>query len=266
MSLVEPTQTRPTAIVTGGAGGGIGHGITEVLAAAGWAVVIVDIDERRTMALSEKLNQGGAQTTPVILNITAEGTPERCVEVALEKYGRLDGLVNSAGIGLTKSAGDVQDDEFYRLFNMDFMASFRFVRAALPALRKSAGSIVNIGSIHARLNSPKYALYAATKSALDAFTRGLAVDYGRDGVRANNVHPGLVESPQNEALLANLVPNPREWMDNFAIERQCIPRLATSHEVGELVAFLLGDKSRCITGQSIFIDGGTTSLLWNNER
>jgi len=74
-----------------------------------------------------------------------------------------------------------------------------------------------------------------------------------------------VESPQNEALLANLVADPRAWMDEFAEKRQCIPRLATPREVGELVAFLLGEKARLITGQAIFIDGGTTTLLWNNE-
>ena len=124
---------------------------------------------------------------------------------------------------------------------------------------------MNIGSVHARLNTPKYALYAATKSALEAFTRGVAVEYGRHGLRANTVHPGLIESPQNEALLQNLVADPRAWTDEFARTKQAIPRLATPREVGDLVAFLLGPKSRMITGQAIFIDGGTTTLLWNNE-
>lgn len=261
----QPSQ-RPTAIVTGGAGAGIGHGITEVLSREGWAVVIVDLDEEKAHSLAERLASNGHPAKVVIADITHSDTPEKCVQTALENFGRLDGLVNNAGVGLTKKAGEIKDEEFFELFNVDFMAAFRFTKAALPALRERSGAIVNIGSIHARLSAQKYALYAATKAALEAFTRGVAVDYGIDGVRANSVHPGLIESPQNEALLANLVPNARLWMDEFADQRQCIPRLASAHEVGELVAFLLGEKSRTITGQSIFIDGGTTSLLWNNER
>ena len=256
---------RRTAIVTAGAGQGIGHGITETLSAAGWAVVIADNHEERANALATKLEKAGGEVEIVTVDAIDPDAPRQVVDATLARFGRIDGLVNNIGIGLTKEAGAVTDEEFLRLFNVDFMTSFRFVKASLPALRAVSGSIVNIGSVHAKLNAPKYALYAATKAALEAFTRGLAVDYGREGVRANMVHPGLVESPQNEALLANLVPNARQWMDEFAEKRQCIPRLATAHEVGELVAFLLGDKSKLITGQSIFIDGGTTSMLWNNE-
>lgn len=265
LSLSIETSTSPVAIVTAGAGLGIGHGLTETLCAAGWSVVIADRDGVRAEGLAKRIREKDGIIESVVLDVTAPGAAERVVEVALQRFGRLDGLVNNAGVGLTKMVHETTDEEFLELFNVDFMASFRFARAALPSLRQSAGSLVNIGSVHARLNAPKYALYAATKSALEAFTRGLAVDYGADGVRANIVHPGLVESPQNEALLANLFADPRAWMNDFARKRQCIPRLALPQEVGALVTFLLGEKSRLITGQSIFIDGGTTSLLWDNE-
>jgi len=255
---------RPVAIVTGGAGGGIGHGISEALVAEGWRLVITDRRRDRAEAFLATL-PAEAEVELVEGDVTQPDMPEKTVAAAVARFGRLDGLVNNVGVGLTKKAGDVTQEEFYGLFNVDFLASFRFVNAALPELVKAEGAIVNIGSVHARLNAEKYALYAATKAALEAYTRGLAVDYGRDGIRANTVHPGLVESPQNEALLANLVPDAREWMDEFARKRQCLPRLATPREVGELVAFLLGPKARSITGQAIFIDGGTTTLLWNNE-
>lgn len=255
----------PVAIITGGAGAGIGHGLTEALGDAGWDIVITDRKPKRAAALAEKLAAKGIRIEVVVADVTEPDAPRKTVEAALRRFGRLDGLVNNVGVGLTKPAGETSDEEFLALFHVDFMASFRFVRAALPELVKTRGAIVNIGSVHAKLNAPKYALYAATKAALEAFTRGLAVDYGRHGVRANIVHPGLVESPQNEALLANLFPDPRAWMDEFARKRQCIPRLASAREVGDLAAFLLGDKARSITGQAIFIDGGTTTLLWDNE-
>lgn len=259
------TPISSVAIVTAGAGSGIGHGITEVLAAKGWLVVVVDNDETRASILTERLKKTGGQVECIVTDATQPDVAADIVETVKHRFGRLDGLVNNLGVGLTKVAGEASDEEFLQLFNVDFMTSFRFVKAALPELAKTAGSIVNIGSVHARLSAPKYSLYASTKAALEAFTRGLAVDYGKQGIRANIVHPGLVESPQNEALLANVVPDARLWMDEFARKRQCIPRLVTASEIGELVAFLLGEKSRLITGQSIFIDGGTTSLLWDNE-
>lgn len=256
-------SSAPVAIVTGGAGEGIGHGLTEALLAEGWRVVLTDRQPERARALVER--HPGAEIEVVIIDVTVPDAAEKTLAAARKRFGRLDGLVNNVGSGLVKEAGEVSDDEFSVLFEVDFMAAFRFVRACLPALCKTSGSLVNIGSVHARLNSPKYALYSATKSAVEAFTRGVAVEYGRHGVRANTVHPGLIESPQNETLLRNLVESPRAWMDEFARKRQAIPRLATPREVGDLVAFLLGSKSRLITGQAIFIDGGTTSLLWNNE-
>ncbi|MEO6848624.1 MAG: SDR family oxidoreductase [Chthoniobacterales bacterium] len=256
-------NNQKTAIVTGGAGPGIGHGITEALLAAGWAVVITDRKESRGRAFVDKHAAEGRQIELVVTDVTDDGAPELVVQQTLKRFGRVDGLVNNAGVGLTKLAGEVSDEEFWTLFNVDFMASFRFVRAALPELIKSKGGIVNIGSVHAHGAVRKYSLYAATKAALAAFTRGLAADYGDKGVRANTVHPGLVDSPQNETLIANFTPDPKKWIEDFSEQKQCLPRLATAREVGELVAFLLGSQS--ITGQSIFIDGGTSALLWDNE-
>jgi NAD(P)-dependent dehydrogenase (short-subunit alcohol dehydrogenase family) len=257
--------SHPVAIVTGGAGLGIGHGLSEALTSAGWNLVITDRNAERGHVLAKRLTRSGRTVEVIVTDVTKADAPAKTVARALERFGRLDGLVNNVGTGLVAKAGDVSDREFMELFNVDFLAPFRFVRAALPALVKSKGAIVNIGSVHARLAAQKYSLYSAMKSALDAFTRGLAVDYGPQGVRANIVHPGLVQSPQNDAVLAKLTKNPKKWVAEFTTARQCLPQLVTAREVGELVAFLLGKKARSITGQSIFIDGGTTTLLWNNE-
>jgi NAD(P)-dependent dehydrogenase (short-subunit alcohol dehydrogenase family) len=173
--------------------------------------------------------------------------------------------VNNVGTGLIAKAGEATDEELMKLFDIDFFAPFRFARAALPSLIKSKGAVVNIGSVHARLAAQRYSLYSAMKSALDAFTRGLAVDYGKQGVRANIVHPGLVDSPQNRLLLAKLTKNPKKWVADFTTARQCLPQSVSARDVGQLVTFLLGQNARSITGQSIFVDGGTTTLLWNNE-
>lgn len=255
---------QPVAIVTAGAGLGIGHGISESLAAAGWNLVITDRRPGRGEAFAKALASKGARVAVVNADVTEPDAPEKAVRAAVEQFGRLDGLVNNAGAGLVSRAGDATDEQFMNLFNVDFLAVFRFTRAALPALIQSKGAIVNIGSVHAQLAARGYALYAATKSALEAFTRGVALDYGTEGVRANTVHPGLVESPQNRDLIAKFA-DPGQWIGSFTRTRQCLPRPTSAADVGALVAFLLGPGAAAITGQAISIDGGTTCLLWDNE-
>jgi NAD(P)-dependent dehydrogenase (short-subunit alcohol dehydrogenase family) len=260
------SSTLHAALVTGGAGRGIGHGISEALAAAGWAVVIVDQDVQEAQRLAEALRSRGAQIEVVCGDITDRDCARRGVAASVKSFGGLHGLVNSAGIGLVKPVGEISDAEAERLLDVNFLAAFRFSRAALPELQKSRGAIVNVGSIHAHGAAQKYALYAASKCALEGLTRGVAVDYGDRGVRANIVHPGLVESPQNAALFAAFTPDPVKWSREYTSQRQCSSHLTTAREVGELVEFLLSTRSAAITGQAIQIDGGTSALLWNREQ
>jgi len=257
-------ETR-VAIVTGGAGRGIGHGITEALAATGWSLVLIDQDADEAQRLAARLRTTGAKIHVLAADVTDRDCARRSVATAVEKFGALHGLVNSVGIGLVKPVDEISDAEAERLFDVNFLAAFRFSRAALPELRKCSGAIVNIGSVHADAAAQKYALYAATKSALEALTRGIAADYGSHGVRANIVHPGLVDSPQNAALLAAFTSDPGKWLHDYAATCQCLLRIATAIEVGALVEFLLSARAGAITGQSVRIDGGTSALLWNRE-
>lgn len=244
------------AIVTGGAGAGIGHGITNALARNGWKVLVVDCDAEAAGALA------GPAVEPLVADITADETPARAVAMALERHGRLDGLVNNAGIGLVKASGEVTDAEFERLLDVDLRAVFRFCRAALPALARQGGAIVNIGSVHARLTSAGFAVYAGIKGAVEAFTRGLAVDYGHLRIRANCIHPGMVMSPQNRAIIASFADDVDKWIASYTATKQLVPVLPAAEDVGELAAFLMGPYAQAITGQSFVIDGGTAAMLY----
>lgn len=262
MTNLNATPAK-TVIVTGGAGGGIGGGITTVSAEAGWNVVIVDIDGEAGRALSERLARKGLSTAVFLCaDIAAPGCAEEAVSFALERFGRVDALVNNAGIGLVKDIAEVTDDEYRRIFSVNIDAAYRFSRAVVRAMPASGGSIVNIGSVHALSNIPGYTVYATTKGAIDAFTRALAADCGPRGIRVNCIHPGLVPSPQNRELIQNFAEDVDAWLDSYTRKKQLLANLPTARQVGELVKFFLSDAASAITGQAIAIDGGTSAMLY----
>jgi NAD(P)-dependent dehydrogenase (short-subunit alcohol dehydrogenase family) len=252
--------------VTGGAGDGIGHGITEALIRQGWSVLVVDCDAHRATALKDRLAKRGKAIEVLAADITGLQTPAQAVDIALKKFGRLDGLVNNAGIGLCKAIADVEDQEFDRLLDIDLRASFRFCRASIPVmLSVGGGSIVNIGSVHARQSIRGFGLYACVKCAVEGLTRGLALDYGPDGIRANCIHPGLVQSPQNRKLIQAFDPDPERWITEYIRTKQLTPSLVTPRQVGELTAWLLGPQSQTLTAQAIALDGGSSAMLYERD-
>lgn len=254
---------RRTAIITGGAGAGIGHGITEALVADGWAVLVIDRDGKAAASLVKRLRREGHSIESLVADLTSPSTARRAVQMANFFFGRIDGLVNNAGVGLCKPIAKVTDAEFNRLLDVDLRAAFRMARETIPAMNSSGGTIVNIGSIHARQTIEGYGTYAAIKAALEGFTRGLASDYGAKNIRANCVHPGYVTSPQNRALIRRFTADPDAWISHYTATKQLLPNPIRPRQVGDVVAWLLGDKSAMVTGQAITIDGGTTSMLFD---
>jgi NAD(P)-dependent dehydrogenase (short-subunit alcohol dehydrogenase family) len=258
-SLASP----PAAIVTGGAGEGIGHGITAALLDDNWAVLVVDRDPEKCHGLMEQVRSEGKPIEVMVADIRSPDTARHAVEIALRSFGRLDGLVNNAGVGLCKPIAEITDEEFDRLVDIDFRAAFRFSRAAIPAMNKNGGAIVNIGSVHARQTISGFGAYGSIKAAVEGLTRAIAVDHGPEGIRANCVHPGMVESPQNQDLIRAFHPDPDEWISHYTKTKQVISSPITARQVGDLVAWLLSSKAVSITGQSVVIDGGSTAMLYD---
>lgn len=253
------------AIVTGGAGAGIGGGITEALARRDWQVLVADVDASGIAELQHALAMQGLEVGGIAIDITSAGAADETVEEALKRYGRLDGLVNNAGVGLCKPAAEIEDEEFERILDVDFRAVFHFCRAALRAMMPAGGSIVNIGSIHAHRSIPGFSMYAAIKSGIEAFTRGIALDYGGQNIRANCIHPGLVMSPQNYALIEKFEPDVESWISSYTATKQLLPSMVAAEQVGSLVSFLLSLEGATITGQAITIDAGSSAMLFDRK-
>lgn len=262
--MVEPRDHK-LVVVTGGAGGGIGQGVSTVLAREGWQVLIVDTDQAAAASLVDRLESERLQVKALIADLTDDATPDAIVEAALSWGNRIDGLVNNAGISAPNLSADVTDAEYDRITALNLRAIFRVSRAVVGPLSRRGGAIINISSVHALATAEGNAIYAATKAAVLGLTRGLAVDLGANGIRVNSVLPGLVDSPQSRRVLAGITDDVEAWMTDFVKRRQVLRHTVDAKDVGNLVAFLLGDRARSITGQSLVVDAGLTALLFDRE-
>ena len=237
-----------TAVVTGGASG-IGAAIAERLAGAGARVAVLDLDA----------SGASAGTLGVRTDVTDDASVRAAVARVLEEWGRLDVLINNAGIGAQGTVADNPDDEWRRVLDVNLLGMVRVTRAALPALRRSpAAAIVNTGSIVATAGLPQRALYSASKGAVLALTRAMAADHLPEGIRVNCVNPGTADTPWIGRLLAR-ADDPEA--ERTALEaRQPHGRLVAAHEVADAVAYLASPRSGSTTGTAIAVDGGMQDL------
>ena len=241
-------------IVTGGAKG-IGAGITKALAAEGAIPVVVGRDANDNDAIIKEV---GAS-----LGITAELThPEACenaVRITVEKFGRIDGLVNNAGVndGIGLEKGNYES--FIASLHKNVVHYYLMAHHALPELIKSKGSIVNIGSKVAETGQGNTSAYAASNGGRNALTREWAVELLKYGIRVNAVIVAECYTPLYEKWIKTL-PNPEEKLRSITDKIPLGKRMTTAEEIADMVVFLLSERSSHTTGQLIYVDGGYTHL------
>jgi NAD(P)-dependent dehydrogenase (short-subunit alcohol dehydrogenase family) len=238
------------ALVTGGASG-IGEATCRALTAAGAAVIIVDLDRARAESLAATLP--GA--TVKIFDIADEAA----VTAALSDVTALDILVNSAGIGLVGSIEETAAADFDRLMRVNIGGTFLITRALMPQLLASpAGSIVNLGSVAGLVGIKLRFAYCATKGAVVAMTRQLAVEYaGR--LRINCICPGTVDTPFVEGYLEKYHAHEKDKVRAELNQRQPVGRLGKPDEIAHLVLYLCSMEAAFVTGSVVTIDGGWTA-------
>ncbi|NKX55543.1 SDR family NAD(P)-dependent oxidoreductase [Arthrobacter mobilis] len=235
--------TGRTVLITGGAGG-IGLAIAEAFAAQGAVPVLIDV----AAAVAEAgagLNGHGLQ-----LDLGEPSAAEDAVRFAVERTGRLDVLINAAGIQLRTEAAEVEEPDWQRLVDVNLSAAYRLCRAAVPALTESKGCIVNIASLSADRAVPGIVPYGATKAALVQLGKGLAAELGSKGIRVNAVSPGYIVTPMTAEVL-----DQQDFRDRV-LTRIPLQRLADGHDVADAVVFLASHAARYITGVVLPVDGG----------
>jgi NAD(P)-dependent dehydrogenase (short-subunit alcohol dehydrogenase family) len=221
-----------------------------VFAAAGATVLIADID----MARAEKL----AAELPGARAVRCDVTDEAGIRDLFAGLEGLDVLVNNAGIGLVGTVEDTETADFERLMRVNVTGPFLVTKYAMPHLLKSSGRIVNIGSVAGLIGVKKRFAYCATKGAVVAMTRQLAVDYPTQ-IRVNCVCPGTVDSPFVEGYLEKYHKHEKEKVRAELNQRQPIGRLGKPEEIANLALYLASDEAGFVNGSVVSIDGGWTA-------
>lgn len=232
-------------IIVTGAGGGIGRGIVSRLQQAGASVVAVT----RTSPVGEPA------ATVVTADLADQEAADQVVTAALDAHGRLDGLVNNAGIQPVVPFTELADEQWTEMIDVDLTAVHRLTQAAAGAMRDTGGSIVHIASIEAHHPTPVHGHYAVAKAGLVMHARAAALAWGPHGVRVNSISPGLIARPGIED----------QWPEGVDRWKRAAPlgRLGTPEDIGDACVFLCSDLSRWITGVDLVVDGGVlTNTTW----
>jgi NAD(P)-dependent dehydrogenase (short-subunit alcohol dehydrogenase family) len=250
-------------LVTGGAGDGLGGGICEAVAEAGGCVIVNDLNLEMAKETAKKYKDALA----VAGDVSQTEDVDQMFDVIRNRFGTIHGVVNNAGIGLGKYAIEADETEVNRLYDVDVKGIWLVSRAFVKQLLASneIGHIVNISSVQSFNTMHRMALYASAKSAVNGLTRGLAVELGQYKIRCNAVAPGYIYSKQSLSIIGKWTTDPEKWIEDHKTDHQCLDYFTSARDCGNVVAFLLSDLSRSITGQTIYVDNGTTNLLYNNR-
>ena len=244
-------------VLVTGSGGGIGEAIALHLHDEGARVVATAHSERSLAELKDRVGKSDSFITQV-LDVTDEAAFASAIQSTVDQFGALDGLVNNAGVLYPNTTVEATAEEYDKTFDVNVKGTFLGCKYAIPVMGASGGgSIVNFGSINSLGAEKQLSLYTASKGAVLMLTKAVALDHGGDGIRANCVCPGFVDTPLN-------VPHYSRFGSKADLEAglpdfQPIGRAILPLEIAQAVSFLLSDRSSAITGTPFIVDGGVLS-------
>ncbi|HQU92574.1 MAG TPA: SDR family oxidoreductase [Pyrinomonadaceae bacterium] len=244
--------------VTGGALG-IGRAACEIFAERGATVAIVDWDEAAGNELASQLEQSGYPAIFHKVNVANFADVQTAADATAAAFGRIDSLVVSAGIQRYGTAVSTDEAQWDEVMGVNLKGAWNAAKACIPHILKQGGSIVNVSSVQALASQQNVLAYTASKHGLIGLTRSMAMDFAKDGIRANAVCPGTVDTPMLK-WAASLDPNPQSVYDACNAMHP-LGRIAQPREIGEVVAFLAHESSSFVTGAVWTVDGGLLTQI-----
>jgi NAD(P)-dependent dehydrogenase (short-subunit alcohol dehydrogenase family) len=247
-----------TAVVTGG-GSGIGAAICRAFAEQGGRVVVAEVNQDSGRRVAAELGEAGYFHRT---DVTDLDSVQAAVATAVQQFGGLDVFVNCAGIGLVGTVQETESADWNRLMAVNVTGVFHGSRAAVDRMLQQqprGGVIVNIASVAGQIGVPRRFAYCATKGAVIAMTRQLAVDYVKEGIRCNAICPGTVFSPFVEGYVERFHSDTRDETIRELHARQPIGRMGRPDEIADLAVYLASDEAGFMTGSELAIDGGWTA-------
>jgi NAD(P)-dependent dehydrogenase (short-subunit alcohol dehydrogenase family) len=243
------------ALVTG-ASRGIGRAVALALGAAGAAVACCARSAEQLETTATAVSRSGGRARGFRLDVTRRNEIDAVVADIGAALGPIDILVNNAGITLDKRSVEVTDEEWDDVLATNLTSTFKLARAVAPGMMEQRrGKIINIGSMYGKIGVPRYAAYCASKAAVEALTRSLAVEWARHGIQVNCLAPGYVNTDIPREAMAD------EKLRTLFLSRVPARRIGEPEEVATLVVYLASAASDFMTGQTIYLDGGQT-IAW----
>ncbi|KHK93050.1 SDR family NAD(P)-dependent oxidoreductase [Novosphingobium malaysiense] len=249
----SPTKTM---IVTGAASAaGLGFATALLLAREGHKVYLTDIDAAGAAARADELRTEGLDATGLAQDVTDEAAWKALVEHVTEKTGRIDGLVNNAGIAVLSWTADLDPASWDRQIDVNLKSAYLGCRAVLPIMeRQGSGAIVNLSSVAGLVGIPGASAYAASKGGVRLYTKAVAMEVAAKGIRVNAVCPGVIWTDMQKVAIED---NP----DQYDAINASIPmkRMGDPEDIGNMIAFLLSERAKYVTGGEFVVDGGLTA-------
>lgn len=247
------------AVVTG-SGSGIGHAIAQELNRHGAHIATADIDLAAASASAEELSSSGPRCLAVLVDVTQSAAAESCMNTVVGEFGRLDILVNCAGVNFLVQPDEMTDEQWRQVMAVNLDGTFFMIRAAIKHLKAAGGGkIVNISSGAGLSGVPMAAHYSAAKHGVVGLTKSLAADLGPFNIHVNAVCPGTTLTPLVKRVVS-------ETRLEFEVQRYPLGRLGRPEDIARAVAFLASSASDWITGVALPVDGGLLACIRANNR